>query len=144
MARRLSVFIRTSPFKFDEPYYERIASRQLLIPSQDTRYLVAVSRQLMEVIFKPGYAYQKACVQLEDFQSMQQATRQQDLFSLSKPDEERLNNVELMAAMDLINQRFPKAVTFAAAGLAKSLGSANDYVSPGYTTRWEELPKVKC
>jgi DNA polymerase V len=145
MARRLSVFIRTSPFKSHEPYYERTVSRQLLIPSQDTtRYLVAVSRQLMEVIFKPGYAYQKAGVQLDDFQSMQQATRQQDLFSLSKPDEERLNNVELMAAMDLINQRFPKAVTLAAAGLVKSLGSANNHISPGYTTRWEELPKVKC
>jgi DNA polymerase V len=144
MTRRLSVFIRTSPFKSDEPYYERIASRQLLIPSQDTRYLVAVSRQLMEVIFKPGYAYQKAGVQLDDFQSIQQATCQQDLFSLSKPDEERLNNVKLMAEMDLINQRFPKSVILAAAGLAKSLGSDNDYLSQVNTTHWEELPKVKC
>jgi DNA polymerase V len=143
LARRLSVFIRTSPFKPDEPHYERAASRQLLVPSQDTRYLVAVSRQLLEAIFKPGYAYQKAGVQLNDFQSMQ-ASRQQDLFSLSKPDEERLNHVELMAAMDLINQRFPKAVTLAATGLAKSFGTVSDHVSPRYTTRWEELPKVKC
>jgi DNA polymerase V len=66
------------------------------------------------------------------------------LFSLSKPDEERLNNVELMAAMDLINRRFPKAVTVAAMGLAKSPGPVSDYVSPRYTTCWEELPKVKC
>jgi DNA polymerase V len=120
-ARRLSVFIRTSPFKPDEPHYERSASRKLLVSSQDTRYLAAVSRQLLEAIFKPGYAYQKAGVQLDDFQSMQ-ATRQQDLFSLSKPDDERLNHVELMAAMDLINQRFPKAVPVAATGLTKSLG----------------------
>ena len=142
-ARRLSVFIRTSPFKPDEPHYERTASRQLLVSSQDTRYLVAVSRQLLEAIFKPGYAYQKAGVQLDDFQSMQE-TRQQDMFSLSKPDEERLNHVELMAAMDFINQRFPKAVTVASTGLARSPGSVSDHVSPRYTTRWEELPKVKC
>ena len=142
-ARRLSVFIRTSPFKPDEPHYERVARQQLLIPSQDTRYLVAVSRQLLEAIFKSGYAYQKAGMQLDDFQSVQ-ATRQLDLLSLSKPDEERLNHDELMATMDLINQRFPKAVTVAATGLAKSLGSASDHVSPRYTTRWEDLPKVKC
>jgi len=122
LARRLSVFIRTSHFKPNEPYYERTASQQLLVPSQDTRYLVTVSRQLLKAIFKPGYAYQKAGVQLDNFQSLQE-TRQQDLFSLSKPDEERLNHVELMAAMDLINQRFPKAVTLAVAGLDKSLSS---------------------
>jgi hypothetical protein len=46
--------------------------------------------------------------------------------------------------MDLINRRFPKAVTVAATGLAKSLGSASDHVSPRYTTCREELPKVKC
>ena len=143
LARRLSVFIRTSPFKANEPYYERTASQQLLVPSQDTRYLVTVSRQLLKAIFKPGYAYQKAGVQLDDFQSLQEI-RQQDLFSLSKPDEERLNHVELMAAMDLINQRFPKAVTVAATGLVTSLSSASDHVSPRYTTCWEELPKVKC
>jgi DNA polymerase V len=113
------------------------------MPCQDTRYLVAVSRQLLKEIFKSGYAYQKAGVQLDGFQSMQ-AIRQQDLFAMSKPGEERLNHVELMAAMDLVNQRFPKAVTVAATGLAKALGSANDHVSPLYTTRWEELPKVKC
>ena len=137
------MFIRTSPFKANEPYYERTASQQLLVPSQDTRYLVTVSRQLLKAIFKPGYAYQKAGVQLDDFQSLQEI-RQQDLFSLSKPDEERLNHVELMAAMDLINQRFPKAVTVAATGLFTSLSSASDHVSPRYTTCWEELPKVKC
>ncbi len=143
LAHRLSVFIRTSPFKPDQPYYERSASRQLLIASQDTRYLVNVSRELLETIFKPGYAYQKAGVQLDDFQSMQE-TRQQDLFSLLKPDEDRLNHVQLMAAMDLVNRRFPKAVTVAATGLAKSPGSVSDHVSPRYTTHWAELPKVKC
>lgn len=142
-ARRLSVFIRTSPFKSDEPYYERTACRQLLVPSQDTRYLVAVSRELLEAIFKPGYAYQKAGVQLDDFQS-RQAICQQDLFSLSKSDEERLNHVELMAAMDLINRRFPKAVTVAATGLTRLLGATSDHISPRYTTRWKDLPKVKC
>jgi DNA polymerase V len=143
LAHRLSVFIRTSPFKSDQPYYERIASRQLSVASQDTRYLVNVSRELLETIFKPGYAYQKAGVQLDDFQSMQ-TIRQQDLFSLLKPDEDRLNHVQLMAAMDLVNRRFPKAVSIAATGLAKSPGSVSDHVSPRYTTRWTELPKVKC
>ncbi|HEY5139003.1 MAG TPA: DUF4113 domain-containing protein [Methylococcales bacterium] len=46
--------------------------------------------------------------------------------------------------MDLINQRFPKAVTLAATGLTQSLGSVRNHVSPRYTTRWEELPKAKC
>jgi DNA polymerase V len=52
LAQSVSVFIRTSPFKPNEPYYERTGSQQLVIPSQDTRYLIAVTRHILEAIFK--------------------------------------------------------------------------------------------
>jgi hypothetical protein len=57
----------------------RTALQTLLLPSQDTHYLVAVSRHLLETLFKSGYAQQKVGVQLDDFHSIQTA-RQQDFF----------------------------------------------------------------
>ena len=143
LARCVSVFIRTSPFKPNEPYYERAASQKLTIPSQDTRYLIAVTRHLLAAIFKPGYRYQKAGIQLDHFQPLTEQ-KQLDLFALAEHDEKRLNNVALMSAMDQINRRFPKALMLGSTGLIASLGSTRSNVSPHYTTRWQDLPKVNC
>jgi DNA polymerase V len=143
LAQSVSVFIRTSPFKPNEPYYERTGSQQLVIPSQDTRYLIAVTRHILEAIFKPGYRYQKAGVQLDHFQSVH-TKQQMDLFALSDYDENRYNNLALMSTMDKINQRFPKAVVLGSTGLVASTSSSAKNVSPHYTTCWHDLPQVKC
>lgn len=87
----------------------------------------------------PSNHRQKAGVQLSDFVPLH-AQKQFDLFT----EEEYSNNVALMDVMDQVNKRFPKSLTVAATGLSSSLGSVNDFVSPRYTTSWQDLPRVKC
>ncbi|MCX7098517.1 MAG: Y-family DNA polymerase [Methylococcales bacterium] len=142
LSHRVTVFIRTSPFKPDAPHYERAASQHLALPSQDTRHLLTVTRQLLAAIFKPGYHYQKAGIQLDHFQPITEK-QQLDLFAPFGADPNRVNNTALMSAMDQVNRRFPHAITLAATGLVAST-SSQGAVSPQYTTSWRDLPKVTC
>jgi DNA polymerase V len=51
-------------------------------------------------------------------------------------------NRQLMAAVDQINRRFPKAVSIAATGIDRSWKPKAERKSPRYTTDWRELVKV--
>ena len=137
----ITVFIRTSPFNTQEPQYQRSATLKLDTATQDTRTLITTANRLLTAIFKTGYGYQKCGVQLSQLQS-QSAPGQLELFDFvasGLPTENR----PLMAAMDRINQRFPKAVSVAATGFDKSWKPKAERVSPRYTTDWRELVGVK-
>ena len=137
----ITVFIRTSPFNTQEPQYQRSATLKLDTATQDTRTLITTANRLLTAIFKTGYDYQKCGVQLSQLQS-QSAPGQLELFDFVEcglPTENR----PLMAAMDRINQRFPKAVSVAATGFDKSWKPKAERVSPRYTTDWRELVGVK-
>lgn len=41
--RHIAVFVKTSPFAVTEPYYGNLASEKLLIPTQDTRDIIAAA-----------------------------------------------------------------------------------------------------
>ena len=137
----ITVFIRTSPFNTQEPQYQRSATFKLDTATQDTRTLITTANRLLTAIFKTGYGYQKCGVQLSQLQS-QSAPGQLELFDFVEcglPTENR----PLMAAMDQVNQRFPKAISVAATGFDKSWKPKAERVSPRYTTDWRELVGVK-
>jgi len=137
----ITVFIRTSPFNTQEPQYQRSATLKLDTATQDTRTLITTANRLLTEIFKTGYGYQKCGVQLSQLVS-QSAPGQLELFDFVEsglPTENR----PLMAAMDQVNQRFPKAVSVAATGFDKSWKPKAERVSPRYTTDWRELVGVK-
>lgn len=140
VTRCITVFIRTSPFNTQEPQYQRSATVKLDTATQDTRTLIATANRLLTAIFKTGYGYQKCGVHLSQLHS--QSASQLELFDFvdsNLPTENRL----LMAAMDSINQRFPKAISVAATGFDKSWKPKAERVSPRYTTNWQELVRVK-
>lgn len=138
----ITVFIRTNPFNPNEPQYQRAASAKLEAATQDTRVIVATANRLLEAIYKAGYGYQKAGVQLSNIQP-ETAQGQVDLFDFADnnlPTENR----ELMKAIDRINRRYPKAVSIAATGFDKSWKPKAERISQRYTTNWGELVMVKC
>jgi len=49
-----------------------------------------------------------------------------------------------MTTIDTINQRFPSCLTFAASGLQTAWQAPPQWLSPHYTTQWQELAHVKC
>jgi DNA polymerase V len=142
LAGTITVFIRTSPFSPQEPCYQRSASMRLTPASQDTRHLVQAAHRLLAHIFKAGYRYQQAGVQLSDLRPAS-LPGQLDMFIDSGPNIS-LHSDSLMKTLDAINHRFPHALQLAATGLDQRWQVKVENVSNKYTTDWAELVRVTC
>lgn len=139
-ASSVHVFIRTSPFKPDEPYYANSLTIPLPSPTDDTVKLVRAVLWGLKRIYKPGYRYQKAGVMLSELVPLDQC--QGDLFAQTP---QTTRSARLMAAMDSINRSMGRqTVKLAAEGFRQPWKMKQGNRSPGYTTRWEELPIIKC
>lgn len=137
-AKVMTVFIRTSPFKDNEPQYSNSASGELLIPSCDTRDFIELSSHLLKRIWKDGFRYAKAGVMLSDFYDP--GMFQPGLFDDIST---RSNSQQLMSVLDTINQSGAGKVFFAGQGTKKDWSMKREHLSPAYTTRWDQLPRVK-
>ena len=136
-AKVLTVFIRTSPFKDNEPQYSNSASGELLIPSCDTRDFIELANHLLKRIWKDGFRYAKAGVMLSDFYDP--GMFQPGLFDDVSI---RSNSQQLMSVLDTINQSGTGKVFFAGQGTKKDWSMKREHLSPAYTTRWDQLPRV--
>jgi len=135
-AKRLSVFIRTSPFAMERSFYGPHISCELERPSADTRRLMHAALDLLERIYRSGYVYQKAGVMLGELSPAQ--AQQGDLF-----DENAATPVALMRTLDAVNQRFGKGHLALASGLAtRAWAMKRSLTSPAYTTRWHSLKSI--
>ncbi|HCQ3332581.1 TPA: DNA polymerase V subunit UmuC, partial [Escherichia coli] len=65
--RHIAVFVKTSPFAVNEPYYGNMASEKLLIPTQDTQDIIAAAVRALDRIWVDGHRYAKAGCMLNDF-----------------------------------------------------------------------------
>ena len=137
-AKVLTVFIRTSPFKDNEPQYSNSASGELLIPSCDTRDFIELANHLLKRIWKDGFRYATAGVMLSDFYDP--GMFQPGLFDDVST---RSNSQQLMSVLDTINQSGAGKVFFAGQGTKKDWSMKREHLSPAYTTRWDQLPRVK-
>lgn len=137
-AKVMTVFIRTSPFKDNEPQYSNSASGELLIPSCDTRDFIELSSHLLKRIWKDGFRYAKAGVMLSDFYDP--GMFQPGLFDDVST---RSNSQQLMSVLDTINQSGAGKVFFAGQGTKKDWSMKREHLSPAYTTRWDQLPRVR-
>ena len=133
LAGGLQVQIMTNSFKTDDPQYSKGISIPLPEPSNDTLRLTKVALWALRKIYKPCFAYKKAGVALMNFSS--ESKVQRGLFS------SRQDNTRLMAVMDNINATWGRGTLHSAAeGIDKEWKMKREKKSPGYTTRWDELP----
>ncbi|MFI8620825.1 translesion error-prone DNA polymerase V subunit UmuC [Marinomonas sp. NPDC078689] len=137
LCRVVSVFVRTSPFIPNEPQYSKTLSAGLPNPTDDTRDLLEVANELFKRIYRAGFRYAKGGVMLADF--YEQGAFQQDLFRADNP---KINSKALMSVVDKINHSGLGNVFFASQGVSPQWAMKREHLSPGYTTRWDELPKV--
>ncbi|AVJ55842.1 DNA polymerase V subunit UmuC [Idiomarina sp. OT37-5b] len=137
-ARQLTVFMRTNPFKPQQPQYSNSTTHTLAQPTQDSRELLALTRSLSERIFRAGYHYNKAGVMLGDF--YQPGVFQASLFETNEP---KPKSRALMNVLDKVNGRKTGALYFASQKTSSAWHMKRERLSPAYTTRWAEIPRVK-
>ncbi len=132
------VYIRTSPFKPDDPFYSNGMTIPLPSPTDDTRQLVSVVLWALKQLYKPNYNYAKAGVMLSDLVPAEGV--QIDLFS---PMQQTLKTNKLMMAMDSINRKIGKeAIKLASEGFKRPWKMKQENKSPSFTTKWSDTIKA--
>jgi len=135
LARAVHVFMHSSPHETN--YHSASVVQQLPYPSDDTRVIVALARQLAGKLYRPGPAILKAGVGLLDI-----SDRHHHQYDLLHPGQSAQAD-RLMGAMDAINQKMGRgSVYLAAQGTKRPWAMRQQFRSPAYTTRWSEVPKV--
>jgi len=136
LANAVQVYIRTNPFSEKQPQYQRGITVPLTQATSDTMRLTRAALWGLKRIYRLGFAYQKAGVMLMDLHSEDQA--QGVLFAGSAPARPLLMNV-----IDRANARWGRGtLRLAAEGVRKPWQMKRERVSPAYTTKWDELPRV--
>jgi DNA polymerase V len=111
---------------------------QLPVATADTGKLIGAAVTALGALYRPGYRYKKAGVMLLDL--VPAAEVQAGLFDA--PDNSK--SVARMKAVDGLNARFGRgAVAFGAAARKRQpWGLRREFISPRFTTVWDELLRV--
>lgn len=133
----VTVFIMTNRFK-DDPQYGASLSCELPEASSNTPVLTRYALALLNRLYKEGYRYKKAGVMLSDISPFRDL--QMNLFL---GDRER-GSTELMNTVDKVNRSYGSGTLFyASAGTEKPWSMRREFLSPSYTTRWEDILEVR-
>lgn len=138
VAARLTVFFHTNRFKPDRPQYS--ASRMIALHpmTNDSFELIAAARRGVEHGWRDGYAITKAGIMLDDLVAAE--LRPQTLFEGDTEKRDRL-----MGALDSVNNRFGRfAAVPATQGFKRDWKMRADMKSPAWTTRIEDVPRVRA
>ena len=140
VAGSIQVYVRTNPFKPDEPQYNKGVTVKLLHPTNNTFRLAEAALYGLRKIYKLGYAYKKAGIMLTDLCPEHQVPV--DLFSgFDLPETQKAKT--LMATLDEINAKMGRGtVRSAGEGMQKSWSMRSDNKSNAFTTDWEQLAVV--
>ncbi len=104
-----------------------------------SRPLLAAALGFLEQIYEEGYAFKKTGVLLTNLQP--ESARQLTFWEADRQNQD--NAGQLMKTLDHINARYDKdTLQYASAGLNKGWGRPRDKMSPEYTTRWMDIPRV--
>lgn len=140
-AGRVGVFIRCSPFAKNQPFYANNASRQLILPSQDTRDIIRHALSCLDDIYRDGFSYASAGVMAFDLTT--NSVCQFELFAEGGP---RKHSEELMSTIDRINYSGKGQLWFAGQGMQnqeRTWRPKSVNMSPGYMNNWNEILKVR-
>jgi len=135
LAGSVHVYIRTSPFKPDDPFYSNGMTVSLPSPLDDSRQLANVALWALKQLYRPNYNYAKAGVMLSELVPVGKA--QMDMFTKT---ETSAKSAELMKTMDSINRKMGKdSIKLASEGFKKPWKMRQENKSPAYTTDWQHI-----
>lgn len=150
MASLMTIFLHTPPFNQEEPQYHPHVTLRLPSPTRDTLVLTQTALRGLEHIYREGFRFQKAGVMLGNLQP--EGPVQSDLFAPTLLQHPRTTQRDkLLATMDRINREMGRETLWTASqGLTEREQASSHWrmnrgnLSPAYTTRWSDLPRVKA
>ncbi len=137
--KKLTVFIRTSPFQKGKNYYANSRDINLPIRTNDSIELVRCALIALKYIYKKGYKYQKAGIIFSELSDVD--AYKKNLFSSINNEEKRKN---LMKAIDYTNIKYGRhALSIAQAGLKKKWNIKRQHSSKIDTSCFDFLPVIR-
>ena len=134
----IAVWIETNRFKPGDRQYNASKAVRLHVATADTGKLIAAAMAGLGIIFKPGYRYKKAGVTFLDLVAADQV--QDSLFD--RPDDCALGQTHAGDQRTQQTLRGRGMVGFGTAGERQRWGLRREFISPRYTTVWDELLRV--
>lgn len=136
-ASAIRVFVMTNRFKPHEPQYNAFKAVRLPVATADSARLLAAARYAVRRLWKRGYSFKKAGVELIEL--VPANSIQRSLWS--EPDDYRRQG--LMTVIDTLNADMGRnTIYFASTGVQRSWRLRSDHRSPRFTTEWSELLEV--
>jgi DNA polymerase V len=136
-ASGLMVFLETNSFKPTEPQYHASQTVTLPVASADTAKIISAALAGLNVVWRKGYRYKKAGVMLLDLRPA--ASAQVGLFD--RPDDAR--SITRMRVLDKLNAQYGRdTLNFGATGRRRAWKMQREFLSPCYTTNWNDLLRV--
>ena len=138
----LHVFLMTNRFKPEELQYSNWYGIPLETPTCHTGELIRRAHHCLEQIYLPGYRYKKVGMMFTGISPA--SCIPLTLFPASELECSLDDRRPLMGTIDQINRAWGRnTIQSAAAGIQKTWRMRQASISPRYTTRWEELPRVR-
>lgn len=135
LCRVMLLFASSSPFD-DKPASFRVI-HQFPYPTSDTTQLVKVATESAKQLFRSGVRYYKVGVGLIELVD----GRHEQLDMLNTDP----GNAPLMTILDELNAKYGADTLFLGAqGVEQKWSMRRDLLTPQYTTRWQDLPKIRC
>jgi DNA polymerase V len=150
VAQVLRVFFHTSLFNRTDPRHSAHATIELIPPTNVTHTIIKAALGAAHPLWKDGFKYKRAGVYLLE---LSKGPVQCSLFD---SQQERLRDKRIMSMLDAVNTSMGSGTLhFAASGVRKRSLRGRGIRgrgwemrqlrrSPRYTTRWDELPEVRC
>lgn len=134
----VQVSVRTSAYAAES--FQDSGVVAIPVATDDTMVIVKLAIQALRSVYVQGYSYQKASVTLNKV-----SPKDGQQISLFDQSESKEKSEKMMRALDATNARWGKGTIFLAAeGIAKPWQVRAEFRTPGYTSRWDEIPKVKA
>ncbi|GIU10731.1 MULTISPECIES: Y-family DNA polymerase [unclassified Shewanella] len=134
LCKSMLIFASNSPFDEQPGGFKFV--HHFNYPTNDTCELIEAATRAAIVRFNPAIRYYKIGVGLINLCS--ETNLQQDLF-------ESCRNPNRMQVLDSINAKYGTDSLFLAAqGISQKWGMRREMLTPQYTTRWRDIPSIKC
>ncbi|WNC73693.1 Y-family DNA polymerase [Thalassotalea psychrophila] len=135
LVKRLLIFAASSPH--DDNYYKKSVVYDFPVATDNTINIALAITQVFNQIYMPNVHFYRCGVGAIELTSSE--FTQHDMFSISG------NNPELMNCYDGINNRYGNdTVKLAAEGRAEKWHMRREFLSPSFTSKWRDIPKIIC
>ncbi|WP_440999479.1 Y-family DNA polymerase [Fodinibius sp. SL11] len=139
VASLLHVTLRTNKYSDYKSKYKYGMEFPLHVPTANTSHLIKCGHACLDKLYQNDLRYKKAAVILTGI--LPKSEVQQDLFSKNQYTASEHN---LMQKVDDINTKYGSDTThFASTGINKSWQMKQQFLSPRYTSRWDDIKQAQ-